>query len=681
MADGDFVDYLVAHGAYAEAARAAVGRGELARAIALYERVWRFADAWPLALTLGDRALAVRLALDANLPAQAAEIAEATPPEGLLAVAEAFAARGRSFEAARTAERAGAWTRAAAWYRRAGAPLDEARAETRAGALREAGLIYERLIGQGKAGQGKAGQGGGDAGGDEATRARLALGRLLARLGRAEEAVRHLQIAARVPAVRTAAWRALCGPLLALGLPGAAAEIAARLHAADETLPRIPGELALLEEAAAETGRDGGDGGDVGRRYHLRRLIGAGAVGRVYEAFDSLLGAPVALKLLAVGGGGGGDPERQAYLRYAREAEAAGRLRHPNIVALADAQPASGLFVFELMTGGTLADRLAIHGPLPLVGARRLALDLLAALGIAHERGIVHRDVKPANIFFDAAGNAKLGDFGSAHLADFGQTQTGGFFGTVAYMSPEQITGAPIGYSADLYALGATLVEALTGRPPFFGPDLVAQHLGEAPPRPSERRPELSPEHDEVLLRALAKAPGERFASAIEMAEAVVGWPTEGTATATTTATGTEAPLPAAAAAPTERPEITPTVERELWRTSDARLVLRHDPRTAREVLVEEHASPIDSEALQELREIAAAGGPQIQRLLRLDADRRAVWYEVVAGEPQPLAALTPAERAAVAAPLARLPAARQRAFVRTPAGPVVLVAPVPLSW
>ncbi len=660
MADGDFVDYLVAHGAYAEAARAAVGRGELARAIALYERVWRFADAWPLALTLGDRALAVRLALDANLPAQAAEIAEATPPEGLLAVAEAFAARGRTFEAARAAERAGAWTRAAAWYRRAGAPLDEARAETRAGALREAGLIYERLIGQGSPG-------------DEATSARLALGRLLARLGRAEEAVRHLQIAARVPAVRTAAWQALCGPLLALGLPGAAAEIAARLHAADESLPRLPGELALLEEAAAETGRDGGDGGDVGRRYHLRRLIGAGAVGRVYEAFDSLLGAPVALKLLAVGGGGGGDPERQAYQRYAREAEAAGRLRHPNIVALADAQPASGLFVFELMAGGTLADRLATVGPLPLVGARRLALDLLAALGAAHERGIVHRDVKPANVFYDAAGNAKLGDFGSAHLADFGQTQTGGFFGTVAYMSPEQITGAPIAYSADLYALGATLVEALTGKPPFFGPDLVAQHLGEAPPRPSERRPGLSPLHDEVLMRALAKAPGERFASAIEMAEAVVAWPTEGLEVATE--------RPAAAAAPTERPESPPPVERELWRTSDARLVLRHDPRTAREVLVEEHASPLDSEALQELREIAAAGGPGIQRLLRLDADRRAIWYEVVAGDPQPLGALTPAERAAVAAPLARLPAARARAFVRTAAGPVLLVAPVPLSW
>ncbi len=675
MADGDFVDYLVAHGAYAEAARAAASRGELARAIALYERVWRFADAWPLALTLGNRALAVRLALDANLPAEAAEIAEATPPEGLLAVAEAFAARGRTFEAARAAERAGAWTRAAAWYRRAGAPLDEARAETRAGALREAGLIYERLIGEGA--------------GDEATRARLGLGRLLARLGRAEEAVRHLQIAARVPALRTAAWRALCGPLLALGFPIAAAEIAARLHAADESLPRAPAELALLEDAAAETGRSGGAAGDgdVGRRYHLRRLIGAGAVGRVYEAFDSLLGAPVALKLLAVGGGGGGDPERQAYLRYAREAEAAGRLRHPNIVALADAQPASGLFVFELMTGGTLADRLATQGPLPLPGARRLALDLLAALGAAHERGIVHRDVKPANVLFDAAGNAKLGDFGSAHLADFGQTQTGGFFGTVAYMSPEQITGAPIGYSADLYALGATLVEALTGRPPFFGPDLVAQHLGEAPPRPSVRRPGLSLLHDAVLMRALAKAPGERFASALEMAEAVGAWPTEGAATersAVGAAPEGERPegvstlpgLPTSPAAPAA-----PMVERELWRTSDARLVLRHDPRTARQVLVEEHASPIDSAALQELREVATAGGPQVQRLLRLDADRRAIWYELIEGDPQPLDALTPDERAAVAAPLARLPEGRARAFVRTSAGPVVLVAPVPLSW
>jgi tetratricopeptide (TPR) repeat protein len=662
MADGDFVDYLVAHGAYAEAARVATERGELGRAIALYERVWRFGDAWPLALKLGDRQLAVRLALDANEPARATEIAEATPPEGLLAVAEAFAARGRTFEAARAAERAGAWARAAAWYRRAGAPLDEARAETRAGALREAGLIYERMIAEGA--------------GDEAAAARLALGRLLARLGRAEEAVRHLQVAARLPTLRVVAWRALCGQLLALGLPGAAAEIAARLHGADPSLPRAAAELALIEEAGDDTGRDAGAGGDLGRRYHLRRLLGAGALGRVYEAFDALLGAPVALKLLAVGGGVGGDPERQAYLGFAREAEAAGRLRHPNIVALADAQPASGLFVFELMTGGTLADRLATHGPLPLVAARRLALDLLAALGAAHERGIVHRDVKPANVFYDAAGNAKLGDFGSAHLADFGQTQTGGFFGTVAYMSPEQITGAPIGYAADLYGLGATLFEALTGQPPFLGPDLVGQHLGELPSRPSSLRPELSPLHDDVVGRALAKTPANRYSSALDMTEAVLVWPTAMTAAQLTTQAATRDARRAAAPPPATMPEAALPPERELWRTADLRLVIRHDLRTAREVLVEERTTPIDGAALDELRTVAAAGGPHVQRLLRLSDDRRTIWYEVVTGDPHPLEALTPEERAALAGALGCLPETRVQGFVRTAAGAVLLVAP-----
>src|SRR5205814_460811 len=153
--------------------------------------------------------------------------------------------------------------------------------------------------------------------------------------------------------------------------------------------------------------------------------------------------------------------------------------------------------------GGSLADRLGTGGRLPLAAGRRLALDLLAALAAAHDAGIVHRDVKPANVLYDGAGNAKLGDFGAAHLVDFGQTQTGGLLGTLAYMAPEQITGGAIGPAADLYALAVTLFEALTGRLPFLGPDIVAQHLGEAAPRPSEVAPELGPEHDAVLERAL----------------------------------------------------------------------------------------------------------------------------------------------------------------------------------
>src|SRR6185312_631212 len=333
-----------------------------------------------------------------------------------------------------------------------------------------------------------------------------------------------------------------------------------------------------------------------------------------------------------------------------------------------DAHASAGLFVFELMAGGTLAERLAAQGPLAPAAARRLALDLLAALAAAHERGIVHRDVKPSNVFFDEAGNAKLGDFGSAHLADFGQTQTGGFFGTVAYMSPEQITGAPIGHAADLYALGATLLEALTGAPPFLGPDLVAQHLGEPPPPPSSRRPGLSAIHDDVLTRALAKAPGDRFASALEMAEAVTVWPIEAAGPAEPRAPQRLFPVAHPAAGPPDR---------ELGRTAEGRLVLRHDPRTGRDLLIEERAEAVEGPALDNLRRIAAAGGPHVQRVLGLSTDRRAVSYEALDGELEPVEALAAADLAGLSDAFAALPEGRATHVVRTPAGPVIWVAPL----
>jgi serine/threonine-protein kinase len=668
----DIIEYLVAHGAYVEAARIATDRGELRRAIALYERVWRFVDALPLAVTLGDLGLAVRLALDGNLPARATEIADgATGEADLLAVADAFAERGRAFEAGRTAERARRWQRAAALYRRANAPLDEARAHVRAGELREAGLLYERLVAQGSA--------------DEAAAARLALGRLLGRLGRHEEAARHLQAAARTPGLRTAAWRALCAPLLALGYRGAAGELVERLRKDLPTLPRSPDEVVALEEAEAAAAegdgvlsarRSAGAATAVARRFEIRRMLGGGATGRVYEAVDTLLGTPVALKLLQLGGAPG-DPERQAYQRFAREAEAAGRLRHPNIVAMHDAQPASGLFVFELMPGGTLGDRLATTGALTPAAARRLALDLLAALGAAHERGIVHRDVKPANIFFDVAGNAKLGDFGGAHLADFGQTQSGGFLGTLAYMSPEQISSAPIGAAADLYALGATLFETLTGRPPFLGPDLVGQHLGEAPPPATALRATLAPAHDQTLLRALAKAPADRFGSASEMADAVAAWPLEEAAVVAAVPQAVSARADAGervmnAALPVQPSED----EHELWRTPEARLAIRRDARTARNILIEERAQPLSEAAIERLRNIAAAGGPFVQRVLRLSDDRRAIWYEAISGAAVPIDELPEEERRPLERAIASLPPGAARFVARTSAGPVVLIAP-----
>src|SRR5450432_1694576 len=652
--DGDVIEYLVAHGAYVEAARICVERGDLARAVQLYERVWRFADALPLAERLGDPALAVRLALDAKLPARAVELAAtvgALEPDTLRAVAEAFSSRGRPFEAARVLERAQEWARAAELHRRAGAPLDEARAREAAGQLREAGLLYERLIAQGSE--------------DEITAARLALGRLLARLGRAEEAARALQAAARDATVRTEALRALCAPLLALGHRVAASEVLARLRLHTPTLPSSPEEFVTLEEAElASMGRVAVAAGGA-RRFRVGKRMGAGATGRVYLADDLLLGQPVALKLLSVGADAVG-PERQATLRYAREAEAAGRLRHPNIVALHDADPALGLFVLELMTGGTLAERIGADGPLTPARARRLALDLLAALGAAHERGIIHRDVKPANVFYDAAGNAKLGDFGASHLADFGQTQTGGFFGTVLYMAPEQITGGAIGVAADLYALGVTLFHALTGRPPFLGPDLVAQHLGETPPSPSSLRPALTRAHDDVLARALAKAPDERFASASEMAAAVAAWPTAGVASAATV----EPPRSHAT------PRAAPEDERELGTTPLGRLLLRREPRTARVVLVEQRAVPLDDAALVGVRLAAAPGGPDVQRVLRLSDDRREIWYEALEGEIVARERASDEERQRLEAARTRHPDVSFTHFAREVAGPVWLVAP-----
>jgi tetratricopeptide (TPR) repeat protein len=667
MGDGDVIEYLVAHGAYVEAARICVERGDLARAIRLYERVWRFADALPLAQQLGDPALAVRLALDAKLLPRAIEIAATVPGDArgtLQAVSEAFANRGRPFEAALVLERAQEWSRAAGLYRRAGAVLDEARNRERAGQLREAGLIYEALVAQGTP--------------DEAAAARLALGRLLARLGRHEEAARLLQAAARHAPLRTSALRALCGPLLALGYRGAAIEILGRLRRDTPSLPAAPEEFLALEEAelaAAGHGAVDSDDGVVRRRFHIRKLLGAGATGRVYLADDTLLGQPVALKMLAVGSGATG-PERQAYQRYAREAEAAGRLRHPNIVALHDADPSLGLFVLELLPGGTLAERLAAGGPLSPAQARRLGLDVLAALGAAHERGIVHRDVKPANIFFDAVGNAKLGDFGTAHLADFGQTQTGGFLGTVAYMAPEQITGAAIGVGADLYAMGVTLFQTLAGEPPFRGPDLVAQHLSEAPPIPSSRRPDLSPAHDATLLRALAKAPGDRYGSAAEMADALRAWPTEGSAPGV----ATEA-VRAAPASDIPPDETGPGSDgRDLGRTVEGRLFLRRDPRTRRLVLVEERSDPLDERALTDVRRRAAAGGPDVQRVLKISEDRRQIWYEAIEGELLPLGAATAAERERLDVALPPPSELAITHFVRTSTGPICLVAPLAVA-
>ena len=276
MADGDFIDYLVAHGAYVEAAKVAAARGELARAITLYERVWRFADAWPLAMAMGDPALAVRLALDANQPGPSRGDRGRRPTRG-------GAPRWPGVRGARAVLRGGAPGRArrrVAPRRRPGtgsasAPLDEARAES---AGRPAARGRPHLRAPHRAGQ------------------RRGVGRPRGwrwdGCWRGSAAPRTPRATCRPPPAsrpgRPQAWRALCGPLLALGLRGAAAELADRLRARDPASPATPDEIAAWKRRTAQAAAGGT--GELGGRYQLRRLLGAGAVGRVYEAFDNAAG-------------------------------------------------------------------------------------------------------------------------------------------------------------------------------------------------------------------------------------------------------------------------------------------------------------------------------------------------------------------------------------------------------
>ncbi len=674
---------LVARGDYVEAALRAAAAGDARHAIALYERVLRFADALPLALDLPDRPLAVRLALDAGLPGRAIDIAAEivdADATALMRAAEAFAARGHRHEAAALFERAGEPARAAPLYEKASALFEAGRAYQSAGNLPEALRLYQA--------QANAAGGAMAAGGDTAVaEAQLARGRLLSQMGRHLDATRALQAAARHPATVTAAQQRLCGELLALGLPYAADEIASRLVRAHPDWPRDPSLVARMTAAMSTSGpvattpASGATAPpDIPQRFMVKRLLGAGALGRVYLAEDRLLGRPVAIKVLSVGAAAS-ETGRQMFQRFVREAEIARQLRHPNIVELFDAFPDSGLFVMEHLPGGTLGEAILQRGRLPPSSVRRLALDVLTALAAAHRAGVVHRDIKPANIFFDAVGNAKLADFGAAHLLDFGQTQTAGFVGTLGYLSPEQISGAPLSPAADFYALGVTLFQALTGRLPFPGPDFVAQHLSETPPRPGGLVPDLAPVHDEFIARALVKDPAGRFSSAEAMAEALASWPTHD-----------PRPSPAAVAATAASAAVAPTAEvtaataatipREwLGDTAAGQLFGVIDQRVGRKILVEVRATPLTDHERQRLQRLAAAGGPMVERVLGIADDGLSVTYEALDGEPVPLAALAPAEArrldnvwpvlaAAGIAPTPDLPVAR------TPGGPVVLVAP-----
>ena len=256
-----------------------------------------------------------------------------------------------------------------------------------------------------------------------------------------------------------------------------------------------------------------------GGRYRLVRRIATGGMGEVWEADDTVLGRRVALKVLVAELAA----DKRATRRFVREARATARLTHPNVARVYDFGRDGGapFLVMELLEGETLADRLAA-GPLPPAEAARIAASVADALDAAHHLGIVHRDVKPANVMLTPAGDVKVMDFGIAAAADETHSTTGGgLYATAAYVSPERVAGEPATPASDVYSLGAVLYELLCGRPPFTEstPALVARaHLHDPPPPVRRLAPWVPPRLAEAAEAALAKDPARRPSSAAALA-------------------------------------------------------------------------------------------------------------------------------------------------------------------
>ena len=254
-------------------------------------------------------------------------------------------------------------------------------------------------------------------------------------------------------------------------------------------------------------------------KYDVEGVIGEGAMGVVYRATDRVLNRTVAIKVMS-------DAiarDRDLRERFLREAQAAGSLQHPNVVTIYDfGEVDDHLYIaMEYVEGDDLEDLLTRKVRLPLDGKLGLIIDVLHGLAFAHKRGIVHRDIKPANIRIDGEGRARLMDFGIAHLDSSKMTRTGTMLGTPSYMAPEQIVGGIVTPAADIFSIGAVLYELLTGTRPFRGESLqsLMYQVLSVPPAPlRELDPELPAPLNDIVMRALQKAPADRYARALDMA-------------------------------------------------------------------------------------------------------------------------------------------------------------------
>jgi serine/threonine-protein kinase len=263
---------------------------------------------------------------------------------------------------------------------------------------------------------------------------------------------------------------------------------------------------------------------ELNQKYEVRGTLGAGAMGTVYDAVDRVIERRVAIKV--VKRPSANDPEAvEAHARFRREAQAAGRLSHPNIVGVYDygENATDAWIVMELVEGGSLKGRLDRQERFPVPEIVRIMGEVCAALAYSHQRGVVHRDIKPGNIMLTTDGQVKIADFGIARLENSSMTQVGTLIGTPSYMAPEQFRGEPVDLRADIWAAGVMLYQLLTGEKPFEGGFSAVMHkaLHTEPPPPSTLSVTTPRGFDAVIARALAKRPEDRFPSATAFGEAI----------------------------------------------------------------------------------------------------------------------------------------------------------------
>jgi serine/threonine-protein kinase len=349
-------------------------------------------------------------------------------------------------------------------------------------------------------------------------------------------------------------------------------------------------------------------------RFEVVREVAHTPHARLVEAFDRVGQRSVAVKLFAPSQAATG---RDALVRFEREARALAQLRHPSIVPLVAYLSEGPAMALEWMSGGSLAELLAREAIAP-ARAVEIAAALLGALGVAHRLGILHRDVKPSNVLFDAIGSPRLSDFGAAHLGDGQDTATAGAIGTFAYMSPEQRLGRPATVQSDVYAAGALLYEMLTGE--------AAEPLegdGFAELAPSAFHPDLGDPHDAAIAAMLQRDPPRRPLDAFDARKRLeaLTWPRD------------VVPRPApvssrgrTSAPPTSRPERVVPARGAIDRREADRAA--HDAWTGRDVLL----IPLDPAELARARAFARASHAALPSVLRASATEGTIWVEPTRG-------------------------------------------------